>query len=75
MTQLDQVVHNMTLHPPKNVEVADRLDRVRQGFIGLVYDIDIEMPDGRDKALCFTKLEESLQHAIGAIVRNQEETS
>jgi len=69
--QLDQTLHNLTLHPPRDEEVVDRLDAVREAFQILAVEIDPNLPDGREKAQCFTALEDACQYAIAAVVRNQ----
>lgn len=69
--QLDQALHNIGYHPPKDEETAEALDMIRESFKLQLGTIDPLMPDGREKALCFTHIEEACMYAIAAVVRNQ----
>lgn len=69
--QLDQTIHNLTLHPPLDEATEQTLDNIREQFLNLVEFLDPDVPDGREKAQCFTALEDACQYAIAAVVRNQ----
>lgn len=66
-----RVEHDLTLHPPQSDEVNQTLDSLREGaklFAHLVIDAT---PLSREQSLAITNIEQALQWAIAAIVRNQ----
>lgn len=71
--QLDQALHNVGYHPPKDEQTAEDLGQIRSMFAGILTAIDPLLPDGREKALCYTHIEEACMYAMAAIVRNQED--
>ena len=56
-------------HPPKNTEVASVHEDVRSCCLVLARFINDVAPDGREKSLAVTKLEEVMFWANAAIAR------
>lgn len=55
--------HTIPLHSSD----AENLRRIRDGFIGQAVFLNARLPDGREKALALTKIEEALMWASKAI--------
>jgi hypothetical protein len=66
---LAEIVKRLGYHPatPKTVPV---FERNRHLFIELMLEMDESLPDGREKALCQTALQESLMWANAAVACN-----
>jgi len=58
-------------HTPKNESVADKHMTIRSNCRYLADVFNELCPEGREKALAFTKLEEAMMWANAAIARNQ----
>ena len=58
-------------HPPTNQEVEDAHKGIRYGCLGLAERLDRLCPDGREKALAITKLEEVMFWANASVARTQ----
>lgn len=68
---MDEVeIHNrFTYHAPTPEKVKMH-ERIRELMITQAQVLNHVLPEGRDKALAFTKLEEVMFHANAAIARN-----
>lgn len=67
----EELRHRFKYHPPKNDETRELHEHVRQ-FIGdLAGWMNLNLPDGREKSLVFTHLEDAMMWANAAIARNQ----
>lgn len=64
-----RIEHNFDYHKPSPDKI-NRHETVRQACKQLAYGIDELCPDGREKALAFTKIEEAMMWANAAIARN-----
>lgn len=71
-SDLERVLHNLTLHPPKTSEVASRMDAIRSAARYFATIINNNAPGSRERNQAFTALEDATQYAIAAIARNQE---
>lgn len=67
-----RVEHNLTLHPPTNEAVIERMAHVRASAKQFAHDVVDACPEGRELSMALTEIEDACQHAIGAIARNQE---
>lgn len=63
--------HRFAYHPPLHESVAEAHGLVRYEVALTARVLDDALPDGREKALVFTKLEEAMMWANAAIARNQ----
>lgn len=70
-SQAEQTLWNLEYHKPTNPETLVEMDRVREAFKTLLVEIDSRVPGGRDKARCYTFLEDSQQCAIAALAREE----
>lgn len=61
----------VTYHSPSE-EGANRHKILSSIFTKMLYDIDALMPDGREKAIAKTKLEEAKMWASAGVARNPE---
>lgn len=68
----DRVENDLTLHPPKNPDIAAAMDGVRARFKDLAHDMIDAVPAGRELSTALTKIEEACFHAIAGIARNQD---
>lgn len=67
-----EIDNRFRYHPPPNDGVVRSHEQAREGCRRLAHWFDEELPDGREKALAITKLEEALFWANAAIARNPE---
>lgn len=58
-------------HPPSTTAIGDKHAEVRANCASLAVWLDAELPDGREKSLAITSLEEVMMWANAAIARNQ----
>jgi hypothetical protein len=61
--------HRFAYHPPKDDSVKARHAGIRAGAWELAEEWDGLLPEGREKALAMTKLEEAMFWANAAIAR------
>ena len=64
-----EICNRITYHPPKTEGDVQAHDRVRNIIGDAMRELNALCPDGRDKALAFTKLEEAMFHANAALAR------
>lgn len=69
--QVEDIKQRFINHPPKNKEINDNLDSLTKHLIALGVYLTELLPDGREKALAITKLEECSMWSKAAIARNQ----
>ena len=67
---IDKIERNFS-HIPTRTEDIPKFDELRATTKELAYCIELLVPDGRDKSLAMTKLEECLQWAILGIVKGE----
>lgn len=72
---VEDINHRFTNHPPTNAEIAYRLDRITTAALTVAHELDHLLPEGREKSLAITKLEEASMWAKAAIARNQSRIS
>jgi hypothetical protein len=68
-----RVTNDLTLHPVTSRKDEIRLDNLRGLAIQFALAIVEDCPLGREQSSALTKVEESLYHAVAAIVRRQVE--
>lgn len=68
----EQITHNFTNHPPKSDLVGRRLDHLTDLFKDLGLALNDYLPEGREKSLAFTNLEQCSMWSKAAVARNQE---
>ena len=68
----EQVMRNLTNHPPTSGEVVEKFEQVRMFAKYLGVAILEECPESRERSLALTKLEETVMWAVASIARNQE---
>lgn len=68
----EQIIHNFTNHPPENDDVAYSLDYLTSEFIIMAQKLNTMLPEGREKSLAFTNLEQCSMWSKAAVARNQE---
>ncbi|MEU5091731.1 hypothetical protein [Streptomyces sp. NPDC021356] len=64
-----ELAHRFNYHPPRTAAVAEAHSSVREQCTQLAGCIDSTVPEGREKALAVTKLEEVMFWANAAIAR------
>lgn len=67
--QYAQVIHNLTYHPVRDHRQG-QMEEIRQAFKEVAKLVDVTIPDGREKAMCFTDIENACQNAIAAVARH-----
>jgi alkanesulfonate monooxygenase SsuD/methylene tetrahydromethanopterin reductase-like flavin-dependent oxidoreductase (luciferase family) len=67
-----RVDHSLTNQPPAGDDVIEAFEELRDYFKNAGHAIVIFCPDGREKALALTHLEEMTMWAVKAIALNQE---
>ncbi|MEM8493760.1 MAG: hypothetical protein AAF663_00050 [Planctomycetota bacterium] len=58
-------------HPPKGQATIDKHQTVREETERYMQHIAANVPDGREKSLALTKIEEAMMWANAGIARNQ----
>ncbi len=66
----DDLKHRFTYHRPVNDTQVQVFERIRDEGLVLARLIDTMTPDGREKSLAFTKVEEAVMWANAAVARN-----
>jgi hypothetical protein len=68
----DDIDNRFTYHPPSSVKVHLH-EHVRDTLKRVAQDFDAVLPEGREKSLALTKLEEAMFWANASIARTPEE--
>ena len=68
---VNDLMNRFRYHPPKDESVAQTHQQIRDTLLKLALDLNEVLPDGREKALSITHLEETMMWANAAIARNQ----
>lgn len=71
MTTNAELAHRFRYHPPKDDTTAGAHQWIRDAMLVAAIHVNDNCPEGREKALAFTKLEEAMFWANAAIARNQ----
>ena len=71
MATEEDLQNRFKYHKPKDVQVANNHETVRQLCLQLARELNNYIPEGREKALAFTKLEEVMMWANAGIARNK----
>ena len=66
----DEVFDAFQYHPP-SAEGVERQAELSARFVSIAHAINKLLPNGREKALVFTKLEEAKMWASAAVARNE----
>lgn len=64
-----EALDRLTYHAP-NEEGRQRHEMLTDGFLALFVEIETLVPEGREKSLVFTKLEEAKFWASAGVARN-----
>lgn len=72
MDPYTELVNRFSYHAPSTDAVKRAHERVRLYIGQLAEELHHSLPDGREKAVAITKLEEAMYWANAAIARNQE---
>lgn len=67
-----RIERDFNYHAPNEAAIKD-MKELRDSARLLAHQINFLVPDGREKALALTKLEETVMHANAGIARNQGE--
>jgi len=69
MSISDDINRRFDHHPPKDENTIEDHKAVREEVKATAVFLDLILPEGREKALALTKLEEVLMYANAAIAR------
>jgi hypothetical protein len=75
MIQPEDIAHRFAFHPATTDEKRDAHARVRQQCHQLADALNEQLPDGREKAVAMTKLEEVMLWANAALARQSDGAS
>lgn len=65
------LINRFAYHKPSSPAVADLHQRIRTLHLDLALEINDSIPDGREKSVVMTKLEESMMWSNAGIARCQ----
>lgn len=66
-----EIIHERVHYRAPSEEGRARHEALSEGFAHLMNMIDVVVPNGREKSLVFTKLEEAKMWASAGVARNQ----
>lgn len=69
----DRIERDLSLQSPRSEGCGEVLDRLRDVFKQTSHIVVSATPISREQSLALTNLEQGLQYAIAAVVRNQDE--
>ena len=64
-----ELQHRFAYHPPKDEKIKRSHEQTRDLFHGMAHHINQMLPDGREKSLAITALEESMFWTNAGIAR------
>jgi len=67
----EELIERFKHHPPTADQIIEAHDMIREEFKDLALKMNDTIPEGREKSLMFTKLEEAMFWANGAVARTQ----
>jgi hypothetical protein len=65
---LTQVKWNVQYHRPSE-EVQRVMESMREAFLALAENVIPDLPNGREKSMCATHIEEACMYAMAALAR------
>lgn len=68
--QAEDIRNRFEYHPPKDEQTKAAHERIRELCMITALEINVLTPEGREKSLAITKLEEAMMWANAAIARN-----
>lgn len=68
----EKIDYNLTTHPPKNALVSARFDAVTALTKEFAHAMEDILPDGREKSVVHTKIEEASMWAKAAVARGND---
>lgn len=70
MIEQNDIENRFTYHPPRSEDVATKYVMIREAGKSFAELINEMAPDGREKSLAVTKIEEAVMWANAAIARS-----
>lgn len=70
---VENLAHRFNYHPPKTDARRTAHEDVRATCLALAEELDGLLPDGREKSLAITKIEEAMFWANAALARQPDE--
>ncbi len=68
----EDIEHRFSLHPVASDVAKFKQKQVYEGCKALAHNLNDLLPDGREKSLAMTHLEDVVHSAIDSITRNQQ---
>jgi hypothetical protein len=68
-----ELEHRFTYHPPRSAAEVNNHETIREAARDFAAYIYARIPEGREKAIAITKVEEALYWANAGIARNKED--
>lgn len=62
-----------TFHAPPTAQRKELHERIRTAFLEIAAEIDEKVPDGREKSIVMTKLEEAMFWSNAAVARQRQQ--
>ncbi len=67
---VEDLAHRFNYHPPRSGRRASQHENVRAMCLDVATSLDEALPDGREKSIAITKIEEAMFWANAALARS-----
>lgn len=67
----EEIDHRFTYHPPEGKAQVQKYTELRAGARGFAKLVNKHCPDGREKSLAITKIEEAVMWANASVAREE----
>ena len=70
---IEDLAHRFKYHPPRSEQRRRQHEAVRADCLALAEKLDATLPDGREKAVAISRVEEAMMWSNAALARSPDE--